>query len=115
MFPYNDTPLKKKEEQEYALRCATSICSMSFNNKIETQKAQYLKNIKYIEALQNSETYMNYLNKNINILGVSNLDVNANINTSPLGIIRLIYRSIYSRISKISTDVSVEGTDEKTL
>jgi hypothetical protein len=115
MFPYNDTFIKKKEEKDYALKCAISISSMSYNNKIETQKEHYKKNIQYIEALQSNESYTKHLNKNFDILGISNLDIREDINSSPLGIIKLIYKSIYSRIDKINTEICVEGKDVQTL
>jgi len=115
MFPYNNTPFKKKEEVEYALRCANYISSMPTNNKIERQKEQYNKNIEYIEAIQNNKTYTQYLNKNLSILGIANVDTRDDINFSPMGIVRLIYKSIYARIDKTGIDVSIEGKDVETL
>jgi hypothetical protein len=115
MFPYNNTPLEKKELEEYALKCASDVSTMSNNNKIERQKEHYNKNILYIEALQSNETYNSYLNKNINIFGESRISVDNNINTSPIGIIRLIYKSIYARIDKITTEILIEGKDVETL
>ncbi|HNC65263.1 MAG TPA: hypothetical protein PK075_11485 [Chitinophagales bacterium] len=115
MFPYNNTPLKKKEEAEYALRCAKDITSMSTNNKIERQKEQYDKNVQYIEAIQNIKTYTQYLNKNLSIFGISNVDTRDDINFSPMGIVRLIYKSIYARIDKTGTEITIEGKDVETL
>lgn len=115
MFPYNNTPFKKKEEVEYALRCANYISSMPTNNKIERQKEQYNKNIEYIEAIQNNKTYTQYLNKNLSILGIANVDTRDDINFSPMGIVRLIYKSIYARIDKTGIGVSIEGKDVETL
>lgn len=115
MFPYNDTPLQKKELEEYALKCATNISGMANNKKIERQKEHYQKNILYIEALQSNDTYNKYINKNISVFGESRINTNESINTSPIGIIRLIYKSIYARIDKIATEICVEGKDVKTL
>lgn len=115
MFPFSNTPLKKKEELEYALRCANHISSMPINNKIERQKDQYSKNIEYIEAIQNNKTYTQYLNKNLSIFGITNVDTRDDINFSPMGIVRLIYKSIYARIDRTGTDISVEGKDVETL
>lgn len=114
-FPYNETHLKKKESEEYALRCANGFESLQLNNKIERQKKHYIENIKYIEAIQDSKTYSNHLNRNLDILGMSNINLRTDVNYSPLGIIKLIYKSIYSRLDKIGIDVMVEGKDERTL
>lgn len=111
-FPYNELSRTEKNKKPYALKCVKHLLA-SKNVLSNDFIANVLENRKYIDAIQDTEAkyYEHIINKGVDEKLVSYVD----LDFSPIGVPKLIFKSIYDKLNAISNYNRVEARDENTL
>ncbi len=111
-FPFNERTPVEKATRKNAVDCVKYLNGQP-NRITETYRADILENRKYVDAIQDIGKYMEMygLKK-----GIDNQYVNYNdINFSPIGIPRTIYKAIYSKLNSIRAVNRVEARDKNSV
>lgn len=108
-FPYHEVSPTDKKTKDYILKCNNFIDSAK-DTISDSFKEEIRKNRLYIEAIQDTDIYMQRygLSKGIN----NELIDYSDLNFSPIGIPRVIFNALYSKLNSIHSINRIECRDE---
>ncbi|MFN8296745.1 MAG: hypothetical protein U0T69_11150 [Chitinophagales bacterium] len=108
-FPYHEVSPTEKKSFEYILKCNNFIDGAQ-DSISDGFKKEVRQNRLYVEAIQDTEIYMERfgLKRGLNKEFVDYSD----LNFSPIGIPRVIFNALYSKLNSINSINRVECRDE---
>lgn len=111
-FPYNEVQPTDKKRIPYIKKCIDFIDGAT-DSIPESFKSDIRDNRMYVEAIQNTDIYMERYGLSNGLDG--ELIDYSDLNFSPIGIPRVIFNALYSRLNTINSINRVECRDEQTI